>query len=62
MNETVDYEPAPCDDCDSYDYCASNYTACTDFSIYVEDGTFVARNRTPYASIYNRVYSGREEF
>jgi len=62
MNETVDYEPAPCDDCDSYDYCASNYTACTDFSVYVEDGTFVTRNRTPYESIYNRVYSGREEF
>lgn len=62
MNDTVEYEPAPCDDCSSWDYCADNYTACMDFAFYIHDGTLLTRNRTPYKSTYNSIYSSGEEF
>ena len=54
------FEPAPCDDCKSYDYCAENEAACLDFSRYVNTGKILNYKRDPSRSIYKRVFRRSE--
>ena len=55
--DDVVFEPAPCDDCKSYDYCAENEAACLDFSRYVNTGKIFNSKRDPSRSIYKRIFS-----
>ena len=54
---SIPFEPAPCDDCKSYDYCAENEAACLDFSRYVNTGKIFNSKRDPSRSIYKRIFS-----
>jgi len=54
--EDVVFEPAPCDDCKSYDYCAENEAACLDFWRYANTGKIINSKRDPSRAIYNRVF------
>ena len=55
--ESIPFEPAPCDDCKSYDYCAEKGAACLDFSRYVNTGKLFNSKRDPSRSIYKRIFS-----
>ena len=50
------FEPAPCDDCKSYDYCAENEAACLDFWRYANTGEILNSKRDPSRAIYKRVF------
>ena len=54
--ESFPFEPAPCDDCKSYDYCAENDAACLDFSRYVNTGKIFNSKRDPSRAIYKRIF------
>ena len=54
--EESPFEPAPCDDCKSYDYCAENEAACLDFWRYANTGKIINSKRDPSRAIYNRVF------
>ena len=54
--DDVVFEPAPCDDCDTYYYCEEKETACLDFSRYVNTGKIVNLKRSPSRKIYNRIF------
>ena len=54
--DDVVFEPAPCDDCKSYDYCAENEAACLDFSRYVNTGKIFNSKRDPSRAIYKRIF------
>ena len=58
--DNIVFEPAPCDDCKSYDYCAEVEAACLDFSRYVNTGKIINSKRDPSRGIYKRVFRRNE--
>tara|TARA_R100000789_G_C3011809_1_gene151470 strand:+ start:357 stop:593 length:237 start_codon:yes stop_codon:yes gene_type:complete len=56
--ESIPFEVAPCDDCDTYTYCAENETACLDYSRYVNTGKIFYSKRDPSRKIYKRIFKG----
>ena len=55
-SEESQFEPAPCDKCDSYYHCDEHKTACRDFAYYVRTGKVENSNRSPTTAIYNRIF------
>tara|TARA_R110002020_G_scaffold59800_2_gene162762 strand:- start:501 stop:704 length:204 start_codon:yes stop_codon:yes gene_type:complete len=61
MREPVeDVGIPPCDECDSHYHCATKYTACKDFVIYVQSGELIKIDRHPWRFVYNSIFRGNE--
>ena len=54
--EESQFEPSPCDKCDSYYHCEQHETACPDFAYYVRTGKVKDEDRSPTTVIYNRLF------
>jgi hypothetical protein len=54
------FEPAPCDECESYYYCEHYETACKDFAYYVRTGKILNEDRSTSTIIYNRLFKRKK--
>jgi len=58
--EESPFEPAPCDECESYYYCEHYETACKDFAYYVRTGKILNEDRSTSTIIYNRLFKRKK--